>query len=282
MSFTEWMTREQYAPSTMRQTLSVLDQLRRAQPLHTASQAWLQKPEVFDAAKRYGRYLETTTARSSFDNELLEALKAPRSRRRLQRRRKHEAVSFRDEDWAKLFTKLKEQREPEAVVILVIFATGLRIGDVLRLRRDALRKAIDGGATDVVTIQKGNRERRVPVAGAREYWLLLYERWSDGATLAQWLCPTSKWGAETPGGAYQRVRRHLQATCAELGLDGRAYLHRLRRTVAVRALESTKDVHLVQQLLGHANIGATQLYTDELRSREVAALQQRLLRGGSR
>ncbi len=282
MTFAEWLRHENYAPSTSRATLCRVEVLRsHASELAKRLQA---SPHDLDAARRYGRYLGTRERLEAFDRLVQAALAAPRPRRRLQpHQRVHEAVSFAESDWRRLVPELQRRREPEAAVVLVIVATGLRIGDILRLRKDSLGKALAGNSTDVVTIQKGGRTRRLPVEGAREHWQNLFDRWTDGATVADWICPTSKLGAETPGGAYQRVRRHLRSVAAELKLGGRVHLHRLRRTVAVRALETTKDLHVVQQLLGHANMKATQTYTDELRSREVAELQQRLLRsGGSR
>lgn len=282
MTFDEWMQRENYAPATRRATRCRIASMQLT-PLPRVAERLRTSPHDLDAARRYWRYLETgARPLDDFDRVVGELLLAPRPRRKLHHPRVHEAQSFEARDWSELVDALRADRAPEAAVVLVIVATGLRIGDILRLRKESLGKALAGNSTDVVTIQKGGRTRRLPVEGARAEWQHLYDRWSDGATVAEWICPTSKYGPETPGGAYQRVRRHLQATAKSLKLSGRAHLHRLRRTVAVRALEATKDVHLVQQLLGHADIKATQVYTDELRSREVAALQQRLLgHGGS-
>jgi integrase len=152
--------------------------------------------------------------------------------------------------------------------------TGARIGDALRIRRSDLRASYRTGIVEIE--QKGGHVRRIPLEGARDVWDTLDERWKSGATVARWLCPESDAEAEGGGCAYKRVFRYLQAIGEELGLKGRIHLHRLRRTVATRALRRTRDIHLVSQLLGHANISSTQRYLTELREDEVGALQREL------
>lgn len=189
--------------------------------------------------------------------------------------RKKPAVSYLPEDWETLRTELGRRSDPEAHVLLVIAATGLRIGDVLGIEVRALRHAVKHRST-LELVQKGGGKRQLAVTGVYEVWERLSLQITDGSTVAEWICPTSAWGSKGGGGAYQRCNRYLRSLAGELQLEGRPHLHRMRRTVATRAIRKTRDIHLVSQLLGHKQIGTTQGYTDELRSEEVSSLHAEL------
>lgn len=191
--------------------------------------------------------------------------------------RKKPAISFSGGDFSTLRGVLAQDRTLEGAVLLVMVATSIRVGDVLRLELAQLRAALRADEGVVVIVVKGGRKRVLPVDGAREAWERLAEACGRGSeTVADAVCPTSTWGARGGGGAYQRVNRHLRDLCRAHGLSGRAHLHRVRRTVATNALKATKDIHLVSELLGHAHVATTEIYLDEVRSGEVAELQRKL------
>ncbi len=189
--------------------------------------------------------------------------------------RKKPAVSFLPEDWAAMRFELESRTEPEAAVLLVIAATGLRIGDVLGIEVRALKHAVKHKSV-LELVQKGGRKRQLSVEGVYDVWERLSVTITDGSTVAEWICPTSGWGSKGGGGAYQRCNRYLRSLAAELQIEGRPHLHRMRRTVATRALNKTHDIHLVSQLMGHKQITTTQQYTDELRAGEVSNLHAEL------
>jgi integrase len=182
--------------------------------------------------------------------------------------------SFDEKDWAELVEHLGADHSPEGTVLLVCAVTGARIGDALRIRRSDLKTAFRTGILELE--QKGGTVRRMPLEGAKDVWDRLNKEWLAGASVARWLCPQSDAEAEGGGCAYRRVFRHLQSVGADLGLKGRIHLHRMRRTVATRALRRTHDIHLVSQLLGHKSIASTQRYLTELRVDEVGSLQREL------
>ncbi len=191
--------------------------------------------------------------------------------------RKKPALSFSRDDFATLRGALQDDKTLEGAVLLVMVATSIRIGDVLRIDLAQLRAALRSSDGVVPVIQKGGKRRMLPVDGARDAWEHLAEACGRGSeTVAEAVCPTSTWGARGGGGAYQRVNRHLRDLCKAHTLDGRAHLHRVRRTVATNALRVTKDIHLVSGLLGHAHVATTEIYLDEVRSDEVAELQRKL------
>jgi site-specific recombinase XerD len=74
--------------------------------------------------------------------------------------------------------------------------------------------------------------------------------------------------------AYKQIDTRLKQVAREAGLTERVHLHRLRRTVAVRALAQTNDIAAVQQMLGHRSIQTTARYVDEARPEALAGIQQ--------
>jgi len=191
--------------------------------------------------------------------------------------RKKPAISFSHGDWSRLRAALEKDSSPEAAVLLVMHATGLRISDTLGVRCAQLQTALRDADGAIEVIQKGNRRRTLYVRGAPAAWARLGAACKTGATVAAAVCPRSKLGTKGGGGAYQRVNRKLRELGEQLELSGRPHLHRLRRTVATTALKHTRDVHLVSNLLGHKALTATSMYLDEVRDAEVADLQHALL-----
>jgi integrase len=275
--FRAWLEQSGYRDSTAKQIVRGVDRVDEAYADGKELRELLQKPAYERALRTYTAFLlaEPDAAGTPFDiavGELeLEPAKLPKKRARGTKKLQQ---SFDEQDWARLLGSLKRDRTPEGTVLLVCAVTGARIGDALRIKRGDLRSAYRTGVLEIE--QKGGHLRRMPLEGARDVWDKLDERWKAGATVARWLCPESDAEAEGGGCAYKRVFRHLQTVGDELGLKGRVHLHRLRRTVATRALRRTKDIHLVSQLLGHRSINSTQRYVTELRTEEVGALQREL------
>jgi integrase/recombinase XerD len=163
--------------------------------------------------------------------------------------------------------------EPDAVTLAardralleLLYAAGLRIGEALGLdRRDV---SLDGGFVRVVG--KGDRERLVPVgepavAAIREY--------VDGMPAplrerAGWCGPEGEAGealfVDGRGRRLSRMAawRAMQRAAARAGIESHISPHTLRHSFATHLLEGGADLRVVQELLGHASINTTQLYT---------------------
>jgi site-specific recombinase XerD len=140
-------------------------------------------------------------------------------------------------------------------VIVALFTTGLRIGELTSVRVDDvyLREA----AVDVRG--KGNRERRVYLPGRQAFTILARFLRSRRAiaTASQALLVRADGAPLTP----QRVRKRLRALAADAGISRRVTPHMLRHTAATQLLEAGVDIRFVQRLLGHASISTTQIYT---------------------
>jgi integrase/recombinase XerD len=151
----------------------------------------------------------------------------------------------------------------DRAMLEVLYGTGCRIGELVALRLGDLDR---GGAT-VRLFGKGSRERVVPLGrhalAALETWLgpggrphLEPERWAsrDDAE-ALWL--NQRGGRLTRQGAWGVLRGHGRRA----GLAGRLSPHVLRHSCATHLLDHGADIRVVQELLGHASISTTQVYT---------------------
>ena len=137
----------------------------------------------------------------------------------------------------------------------LMYSSGLRLSELAGLNLGSLD--LSGG--EVRVLGKGNKERILPVGG------------KAAAAIGRWLaCRKALAGeGETAIFVSQRgnrlSRRSIQARLARWGIvqgaDQRLHPHMLRHSFASHMLESSGDLRAVQELLGHADIATTQVYT---------------------
>lgn len=154
-----------------------------------------------------------------------------------------------------------EEREPwvlarDAAVLALLYGSGLRISEALGLKRKDVPAP---GVSDVITVMgKGNKQRMVPVLPqvlkliADYVKLCPYDLPADGI-----LFVGARGGPLSP--------RILQLTMARLrgalGLAETATPHALRHSFATHLLARGGDLRAIQELLGHASLSTTQIYT---------------------
>jgi integrase len=197
-------------------------------------------------------------------------------RRARQRKKRRQQTSYPDEAWKALWAGVRADKSPEARVLEVMLATGLRVGDVLRLTRARLR---DGLVSGVVTIeQKGGDDRLMYLEGVEEPWARLHAAFEGtrATNVALLVSPEGDGSPLSADAAYKAVNRQLKRIGEALGLPGPHRTHRLRRTVAVQALRITEDVTAVQQLMGHKSVNTTFGYINEARPEREAELRRQL------
>lgn len=150
----------------------------------------------------------------------------------------------------------------DRALLELLYASGLRISEALRLDGEDL--SFDGGFVRV--IGKGDRERLVPVGDVALAWL---RRYADDVRPA-WLAVAQV--APARGGpvfltergrrlARQQAWSIVKQAASAAGLDERVSPHTFRHSFATHLLEGGADLRIVQELLGHATISTTQLYT---------------------
>jgi len=167
---------------------------------------------------------------------------------------------------------------PEALVeralLELLYAAGLRVSEALGLDLEDI--SLDGAFVRV--IGKGDRERLVPVG---EVALDAVRAWLDGprqAILAEHHVQPIRGGPLFVSRTGKRLARQqawviVKRAAASAGLTGKVSPHTLRHSFATHLLEGGADLRIVQELLGHASISTTQLYTHVTgeRIREVYA-----------
>ncbi|WP_273429149.1 tyrosine recombinase XerC [Chitinibacter tainanensis] len=135
------------------------------------------------------------------------------------------------------------------------YSAGLRVSEIVGLQLPLLDLA-----HGMATIHgKGNKTRLVPIGQeaqqALRQWLLRRPELVRGSTQAVFV---SQNGAALTTRAVQLRLRHWQQT---LGIAEPLYPHKLRHSCATHLLQSSGDLRAVQELLGHASIATTQVYT---------------------
>ena len=145
----------------------------------------------------------------------------------------------------------------------LLYASGLRVSELV-----ALPKAAALAKDRVLIIRgKGGRERLVPLteaarSAARAYLALLQQQ---GRAAGAWLFPAD---SEAGHLTRQAFARDLKAAAAAAGLrSDKISPHVLRHAFASHLLQNGADLRIVQELLGHADISTTQIYTHVLDER---------------
>ena len=161
----------------------------------------------------------------------------------------------------------------DAAMVELLYGSGLRVGELIGLDVVASSTAkgwIDLQAAEAHVLGKGSKRRTVPVGKTA---LTALERWLSlrGASSAQSAAPvhatqadaanalfTGRYGTRlTAQSVWQRLKRRSQLA----GLLAPVHPHMLRHSFASHVLQSSGDLRAVQELLGHANITTTQVYT---------------------
>lgn len=155
-----------------------------------------------------------------------------------------------------------------AALVEMLYATGMRVSELVTLPR-----AVLDGDGRVLTIKgKGGRERLVPLTRAAREALTRYLGIDDGGEEARAPLPRAKWlfPSRSAEGhlTRQRFAQDLKDVAVEAGLDpARVSPHVLRHAFASHLLDRGADLRAVQQLLGHADISTTEIYTHVLEER---------------
>ncbi len=143
----------------------------------------------------------------------------------------------------------------DAAVLTLLYGSGLRISEALGLTASALSTETE---TVVRVDGKGGKTRIVPVLPAAHQAVALYRRLCPYA-----LDPKSPLFVGARGGplnpaVLQRAMRRLRGA---LGLPETATPHALRHSFATHLLGRGGDLRVIQELLGHASLSTTQIYT---------------------
>lgn len=156
----------------------------------------------------------------------------------------------------------------DRALLEILYAAGLRISELVDLDVDD----IDLHARTVRCIGKGDKERIVPMGHvakkAVEAWLVR-GRPSMRPTSAAFLV-NRRGGRLTRQGSWKILKKHAEIA----GLGDTVSPHTLRHSFATHLLDNGADVRVVQELLGHASVNTTQVYTLVSRTRLRAVYEK--------
>jgi len=156
-------------------------------------------------------------------------------------------------------TKRKVSQVPslrDRAILETIYSCGLRIGEICRM----LAGEIEPGDLVVNVHGKGKKERQVPIGRpAVEAIRLYWERLAKPPALDEpvFFASEKKRNAIYPRLVQLRLKKYL-TVC---GLDPTLTPHKLRHSYATHMLDAGADLRSVQEMLGHANLTTTQVYT---------------------
>lgn len=168
----------------------------------------------------------------------------------------------------------------DAALLELLYGTGARISEIVALDVDDVGRLVglDGDpAAGLRLVGKGDRERIVPVGryarAAIDAWLVrgrpAYATRARGGGHALFL--NARGGRLSRQSAWALLRTYAE----KAGITGEISPHTLRHSYATHLLDGGADVRVVQELLGHASVTTTQLYTmvtvDHLRETYLTA-----------
>jgi integrase/recombinase XerD len=145
----------------------------------------------------------------------------------------------------------------------LLYATGLRVSELIHVRMADL----DDLAGTLRVIGKGNKQRLIPVGRQALQSIEAYRTVQRPQLLKSHVSPylflTARGAAMTRQGFWKLLRTHGKSAGIFRGLSP----HVMRHTFATHLLEGGADLRSVQTMLGHTDIGTTQIYTHVMQSR---------------
>ena len=232
------------------------DVQRALAKLHAGGLAPRTLAVTLSAWRSWFRYLGKTDA--SINPTVFTGLKAPKAPKRLPNAlTETEAVRLVAPPVAAQSgeSQLRVSARDQAM-FEVLYGCGIRVGELIGL--DVNDIDLVGG--EIRVFGKGRKERIVPMGqpacSAITAWLNV--RTGRAAALPE---AALFLGARGERISAVVVRRTLKARALERGISSHVYPHRLRHSFASHVLQSSGDLRAVQELMGHASIASTQVYT---------------------
>ena len=151
----------------------------------------------------------------------------------------------------------------DAAMLELLYATGLRVSELTQLRM----RDVNLEAGFLMTFGKGGKQRVVPLGDAARDRVQRYldeaRPGLDAGRGADALFLTARAAAMTRQAFWKLIKRYAY----QAGITRPISPHKLRHSFATHLLENGADLRAVQAMLGHADIGTTQIYTHVTRAR---------------
>ena len=158
----------------------------------------------------------------------------------------------------------------DRAILEVMYATGMRVSELVGLKLSDLHLSLGL----VQTLGKGDKERIIPLGDYAIQWL---ERYLDEARPLLVANPSETHvfvNQHGTGLARHGIWKNLKQLVREAGINKEVTPHTLRHSFATHLLENGADLRTVQELLGHADISTTQIYTHITKKRMTDVYKQ--------
>ena len=156
----------------------------------------------------------------------------------------------------------------DAAMVELLYGCGLRVGELVGLDVQASNTAkgwldLEGGEAHV--LGKGSKRRSVPIGSkaleAVHAWLAIRDEGSSDKGVSSEAQSALFIGRHGTRLTAQAIWQRLKQRSLKAGVSTPVHPHMLRHSFASHVLQSSSDLRAVQELLGHANISTTQVYT---------------------
>jgi integrase/recombinase XerC len=224
--------------------------------LYAADQRGLKKSTIARKSAAIRTYSAWLTKIGAVELDFSSRLKSPKSTRTLPKVVSKETLSD-------IFKTLEFQAKPEhpnnirdLLVIELLYATGCRVSELVGLKLED----IDYGRNILRVMGKGSKQRMIPFGDpardALDTWIRVGRPQLANDRSSEALFINSRGQPLGARQVYSLVAGLLEGTPT-----GEAGPHALRHSAATHLLDGGADLRAVQELLGHASLGTTQIYT---------------------
>ena len=160
-------------------------------------------------------------------------------------------------------------RARDRAIVELLYSSGLRLSELLGIDLSPTETKeyssagwIDFEAGEVMVLGKGKKRRTVPVGEAAlqalKEWLVVRANYASTEKEVIQALFINKQGKRASA---RTIQQHLAALAVKAGLPTHVHPHMLRHSFASHVLQSSGDLRAVQEMLGHASITSTQIYT---------------------
>jgi integrase/recombinase XerC len=160
-------------------------------------------------------------------------------------------------------------RARDRAIVELLYSSGLRLSDLLGIDLNPIETKehssagwVDFEAGEVMVLGKGKKRRTVPVGEAAlqalKDWLVVRANYALTEKETVQALFINKQGKRVSA---RTIQQHLAALAVKAGVPTHVHPHMLRHSFASHVLQSSGDLRAVQEMLGHASITSTQIYT---------------------
>ena len=180
-------------------------------------------------------------------------IRVPKTRSNLPRTIDPDQINKLLKTSGKTFIEIRDK-----TILEVFYSCGLRLSELVGL--NLMDVSLENSSLKV--LGKGNKERILPIGEKAKqsliYWLKYRSQLKKDFDSSEKALFLSNRGTRISA---RNVQKRLTAWGLKLGVAEKIYPHKIRHSFATHLLESSQDLRAVQELLGHENIGTTQIYT---------------------